>query len=365
MIPVNSLIRHIQPFQEVLVETASEVVRSGYFVLGPAVANFEREFSSYCGVEHCIGVANGTDAIELSLRALDVGTGDEVVVAANAAMYSTSAVLACGATPVFVDINDADASLDVVKLEEALRANPGIKVVVVTHLYGQLANIDEIVRMCKSRGTKVLEDCAQSHGARDSNGRMAGSFGEIASFSFYPTKNLGALGDGGAVVTRDETLALRVRQLRQYGWSSKYTNALPGGRNSRLDEIQARMLSVMLPHLDSWNTRRREIAATYSKEIRNPAIIVPAVGDNGYVAHLYIIKCDSRDALRKHLLTHGVETDVHYPIPDYRQPCMIARFGGVVLPVTERHADSVLTLPCFPELTDTEVRQVIDACNRF
>lgn len=363
-VPVNSLPRHIAPFRARLAAIAAEVIDSGYYVLGPGVRSFEDAFAAYCGVAHGIGVANGTDALELSLRALGVGPGARVAVCANAAMYGTTAVLACGAEPVFVDIEPGLATMDPQSLRAALRGGP-LAAVVVTHLYGRLARMPALLEICREHGVPVIEDCAQAHGAVDPAGRRAGSLGDIASFSFYPTKNLGALGDGGAVVTSDATLAARVRQLRQYGWSDKYTNALAGGRNSRLDELQARLLAEMLPSLDGWNLRRREIARCYGERILNPRIeTVPAAGED-YVAHLYVVRSDAREALRAHLAAEGIQTEVHYPVPDHRQPLHAGRFDGVSLPETERDARRVLTLPCFPELTDDEVDRVVQACNRF
>lgn len=364
-IPVNSLVRHIAPLQSALAKAASDVIGSGYFVLGPSVAEFEQAFAAYCGATHCVSVANGTDALELSLRALDISEGDRVVVVANAAMYGTSAVIACGAEPVFVDTLVDDATIDPAALENILASTSGIKAVIVTHLYGRLARMDAIVAMCAARGVSIVEDCAQAHGAADAQGRRAGSFGAIASFSFYPTKNLGALGDGGAVVTSDAALADKVRKLRQYGWTQKYTNSLKGGRNSRLDEMQARLLLVMLPKLDEWNARRRDIANRYSREIANPKLHVPAVAGDEYVAHLYVVRCDDREALRNHLAACHVQSDVHYPNPDHRQPCHDNRFANITLHNTEADARTVLTLPCFPELSDDEVSRVIEACNRF
>lgn len=365
LIPINSLPRHVAPFQERLCAVAAEVIGSGYYVLGPGVSQFEASFAAYCGVAHGIGVANGTDALELALRALGVGSGDRVAVCANAAMYGTSAVLACGAEPVFVDIQPGVATMDPASLEQALSKGAPVAAVIITHLYGRLASMAELLPLCRAHGAAVLEDCAQSHGATDASGRRAGAFGDIASFSFYPTKNLGGLGDGGAVVTAREDLAQRVRQLRQYGWSDKYTNALSGGRNSRLDEMQARMLSLLLPSLDGWNQRRRDIANRYSNEIRNSAIeVTPAAGDE-FVGHLVVVRSDRRDDLRAHLKQAGVQTDVHYPRPDHRQPMHAGRYDAVSLPETERDADRVLTLPCFPELTDAEVDRVVQACNRF
>lgn len=364
-VPVNSLLRHIQPIESSLAEATADVIRSGHYVLGPGVAAFEAEFAAYCGVDHCITVANGTDALELSLKAMGVGSEDNVVVAANAAMYGTSAVLACGANPIFADISPEDSTLDPARLASLLAADIQIKAVIVTHLYGRLADIEVIAELCRRHDVRLIEDCAQAHGAMLGDGRKAGSFGDIASFSFYPTKNLGALGDGGAVVCKGNEDAQRVRQLRQYGWTRKYENGLMGGRNSRLDEIQARMLSLMLPLLDGWNHRRREIANRYSDEIRNPKIEVPAAAGREYVAHLYVVRTDDRDALKRHLEAEGIQTEIHYPTADHRQPCHAGRYDNVSLPVTERDCSSVLTLPCFPELTDEEAARVIAACNSF
>lgn len=364
VIPVNSLRRHVQAIESQLIEAANEVIRSGYFVLGPQVKAFEAEFAEYCGTAHCVSTANGTDALELSLRALGVGKDDCVGVIANAAMYSTTAVVACNAQPVFVDVLPDEATMDPAGLATVLVAQP-LKAIIVTHLYGRLARIGEIVDRCRQSGVAVIEDCAQAHGAAAEDGRKAGSFGDIGTFSFYPTKNLGALGDGGAVVCRDAVLAERLRQLRQYGWSQKYTNALAGGRNSRLDEIQASMLRRMLPLLDGWNERRRTVANRYSAEIRNKRIALNPPTGNEYVGHLYVARTPDRAALHAHLQQSGVQSEVHYPTPDHWQPCFDGRYDAITLPVTESLCDTVITLPCFPEITDEEVQRVIDACNRF
>ncbi len=363
-IPLNSLQRRVATLQDALTRAAGEVIASGHFVLGNHVAAFEERFAAYCGVDHCIGVGNGTDALEIALKAVGIGDGDRVIVAANAAMYGTTAVLACRAEPLFVDILPGEATLDPVAIEAALRTMPGIKAIVVTHLYGRLARVEEICRIARLHGVAIVEDCAQAHGARCGDGRRAGAFGDIASFSFYPTKNLGAIGDGGAVVCNDPGLAARARQLRQYGWAGKYANTLSGGRNSRLDEIQAAMLSVMLPCLDDWNARRREIALRYSEGIRSESIELPTFGEHD-VVHLYVVRSDRRAGLREHLALAGIQTDVHYPIPDHRQTCHSPRYAHIVLPVTERDAERVVTLPCFPEMTDEEISRVIQACNRF
>lgn len=365
VVPINALTRHVAPLRGELLAAVAAAIDEGRYVLGPGVAAFERAFAGYCGVAHCLGVGNGTDALELALKAVGVVPEDAVAVTANAAMYATTAILACGATPVFVDVLDSEATLDPAALERALDGNPRIRAVVATHLYGRLARMAELLDTCRARGIAVVEDCAQAHGVRGSDGKHAGAYGDAAAFSFYPTKNLGALGDAGAVVTDDDAIAERVRALRQYGWERKYVNALPGGRNSRLDELQARVLSLLLPHLDAWNARRRAIAARYTREIRHRDIRVAPEGGEDYVAHLYVVHCERRDALRKHLAAAGIETDVHFPTPDHRQPCHGGRFEAVSLPVTERHARTALTLPCFPELRDNEATLVIDACNRF
>lgn len=363
-VPVNALDRHVAPLREALADAYNAVVASGYYVLGPQVKAFEAEFAAFCGVSDCVGVANGTDALELGLRSIGVKQGKRVGLAANAAMYGTTAVLACGAAPVFVDIDPATYTLDPRALEDVLAVSP-IDALIVTHLYGRLADIPAILALADKHGFAVFEDCAQAHGARDASGRRAGSFGKAASFSFYPTKNLGAIGDGGAVVTDDPAVAATVRKLRQYGWTAKYRNELPGGRNSRLDELQAAFLRVVLPNVDRWNAKRREVANRYSREIRNPKIQVPAPSGEEYVAHLYVVNSARRDDLRRHLADLGVGSDVHYPVADHRQPLFGDRFCTTALPVTESACETVLTLPCFPELTDDEATQVISACNSF
>lgn len=364
IIPVNALDRHIAPLSKALERVAADVIASGYYVLGPNVKAFEGEFAAWCGVDHCVSVANGTEALELGLRSLGIDKGKTVAMVANAAMYGTTATLACGAEPVFVDIDPATLLMDPRSLEATL-ATRTVDAVIVTHLYGRLADMGAILALAQKYGFAIFEDCAQAHGATDAAGHKAGSFGHAASFSFYPTKNLGALGDGGAVVTSDADIATTLRQLRQYGWTAKYRNELTGGRNSRLDEIQAAFLRLLLPHLDGWNARRREIANRYSNEIQHAEIALPPPGGNEFVAHLYVGRTDDRAGLQAHLAAAGVASEVHYPHPDYRQPLFGDRFAAIALPVTEDACRSVITLPCFPELTDDEVSQVIEACNQW
>lgn len=360
---INDLNRHIKQIAPAIEQAVSRVIASGWFVLGPEVNAFEKEFATYCGTDYCVSLANGTDALELALRALNIGQNSHVLTVANAGMYSTTAILATGARPVYADIQ-ADSLLINVADATHLIANQKIDAIIITHLYGLLAEVQQLVQLAKSKNIPVIEDCAQAHGAM-LNGQKAGSFGDIGCFSFYPTKNLGALGDGGAIVTNRDDLAQRVRQLRQYGWESKYRATLAGGRNSRLDEMQAAVLRVMLPLLDSWNARRREIATRYSKGIVHENIVAPIVYGEEYVAHLYVIKTADRNSLKQHLSEAGIPSDVHYPIPDYQQPACVHLFSQVNKPVTEQQCAQVLTLPCFPEMTDAEVDMVINSINTW
>lgn len=359
-VPVNDL-RIAADERECLLERIRAVLERGWFVLGPEVKGFEAEFASYCGVPHAVSVANGTEALELALRAAGVKAGDRVLTVANAGFYSTTAILAIGATPVFVDIDPQRLTISAEGLARALR--PGIKAVIVTHLYGQLADMVRILDLARRVGVTVVEDCAQAHGAQ-AGGIRAGAFGDLGCFSFYPTKNLGALGDGGAVVTAREDFAATLRALRQYGWSeAKYHVALTGGCNSRLDELQAAVLRERLARLDEHNRLRRAIAARYNHAFRELPLKCPATGED-YVAHLYVVRCAKRDALRAHLAARGVAAEVHYPVPDHHQPAVRERWADVVLPVTEATVGTLLTLPCFPAMTEeqssTVERAVLD-----
>lgn len=360
---INDLLRHISPIAPAIEQAISRVIASGWFVLGREVNAFEKEFASYCVSDHCVSLANGTDALELALRALNIGNKSIVLTVANAGMYSSTAILAAGATPVYADITLTTSLIDTVdaaRLVEAMK----IDAVVITHLYGLMADIQQIVQLAKRKNIPVIEDCAQAHGAMI-DGKKAGTFGDAGCFSFYPTKNLGALGDGGAIITNRIDLAERVRQLRQYGWQSKYYATLAGGRNSRLDEMQAAVLRVKLPLLDKWNARRREIAVRYSRGIYHAKIATPKVYGEEFVAHLYVIKTSDRDNLRRYLTEAGIPNDVHYPVPDYLQPFCVHLFPDVSNPVTEKHCAEVLTLPCSPEMTDAEVDMIINCINAW
>jgi len=358
MIALHDLQRLHEP-QIVELRAALEgVLESGRFVLGRECSRFEAAFAAWCGAPHALGVANGTDALEIALRAVGVDAGDSVVTVANAGGYATTAILACGADPVYVDVDAATMNVDARALPAVLAR--GVRAVVLTHLYGRLAPAADVAKLCATAGVALIEDCAQAHGARG-----AGTFGDVGCFSFYPTKNLGALGDGGAIITRNDELAARARRLRQYGWDAKYHAVAGGGRNSRLDELQAAVLSRKLPHVDEQNARRRAIARRYAAEIANAAIDIPQRGGESDALHLFVVRSRSRDALAAHLAREGVQTDVHYPVPDHRQPFQASRFAALALPVTERLAGDVLTLPCHPAMTDEEVSHVIAACAGF
>lgn len=338
------------------------VLDSSHFILGKEVEGFENAFAGYCGVPHCVSVGNGTDALELGLRALGIRTGDTVVAAANAGFYGSAAIRLIGAIPVYVDVDPVTLTMSPERLRVALEAKP--KAVIVTHLYGQLADIESIIASAAEEGIPVIEDCAQAHGAmRD--GRRAGSFGSVGCFSFYPTKNLGAMGDGGAVITSDKSTAGRLKQLRQYGWSTKYNVELPCGRNSRMDEIQAAILHDRLPLLDKWNAERREIALRYKTAFSGLPITCTHSSGEDYVAHLFIIRVKHRDSFREFMKKHGVTTEVHYPIPDHLQSGYTASQNPAGLPVTEEACSKVVSLPCYPGLGLEGMEQVIRAVSLY
>jgi dTDP-4-amino-4,6-dideoxygalactose transaminase len=361
-VPLNDLKRTLEIHATSLRQAFDHVVDDGSFILGSQVSAFEDEFARYCGVDHCVGVASGSDALEISLRALGVSSNDEVITVANAGMYATIAIRAIGAQPRYVDVDDETLTLSPSGVAASI--TPRTRAIVVTHLYGRLASIEEVGRLVRERGIAVVEDCAQAHGAQRGNLR-AGSFGALGCFSFYPTKNLGALGDGGAITTNDANLAERVQALRQYGWKEKYRVTIEGGRNSRLDALHAAFLRTRLPYVDHENVARRSIVRQYAENIRHAQIRVPLVPDEDCVAHLAVVRTPQRESLQRHLRACDIGTDVHYPIPDHRQSIMREAASLVSLPVTERACEEVLSLPCFPAMTRDEVDYVIDACNRW
>lgn len=334
------------------------VIDSGWFVLGPEVEAFEAEFAAACGTPHAVGVGTGTDAITLVLRALDIGPGDEVITPPLSAAYSALAVMMAGARPVFADIDPARLTLDPAAFEAAI--TPRTRAVLPVHLYGQPADMTAILAIAARHRLAVVEDAAQAHLAT-SEGRPVGTMGVAGAFSFYPTKNLGALGDGGAVVTRDGELAARVKRLRNGGQTTRYHHQEPGA-NSRLDEMQAAILRARLPYLRGWTDRRRQIAAAYRARIDSPDILVLPQFDEGHVYHLFPVIARHRAALQAQLAAHGVETLIHYPVPIPRQPALAAT-GPHQCPVADRICGEVLSLPIYPALTDAQVGQVITAAN--
>lgn len=360
MLMINDLLRHNKEIMSELLLEITAVMESGWYVIGNQVKEFEIEFASYCHTEYCVSVANGTDALELALRALGIERGDKILTVANAGGYSTTAILAIEAIPVYLEIDDNNLLLSVEHLRELISNET--RAIVVTHLYGQVAPVDIVMNIAEKYGIPVIEDCAQAHSAT-LKGRKVGSFGALGCFSFYPTKNLGGLGDGGAITTNDSMLAERVKMLRQYGWKNKYEISLMGGRNSRLDELQAAVLRVKLRHLDQWNERRNHISQQYMKNISHPLITQLCIELDNYVGHLFVLRSLQRDKLHVHLNHSEIMSEVHYPIPDYHQSGIASLFPNFSLPVTERVCGEVLTLPCFPEMVDTEVNSVIEAVN--
>lgn len=333
------------------------VLDSGQFVLGPELAAFEQEFAAYCGVAHCVGVGSGTDALILALRACDVGPGDEVITPSFTFMAGPLAIAAVGAVPVFVDVEEDTGTLDVNLVEEAVTART--RAIVPVHLYGRCADLSRLAALATERDLLLIEDAAQAHGAR-SSGRAVGAVGHLGCFSFYPSKNLGAWGDGGAVVTNDPNLAQRLRLLRNYGQTQKYRHEVLG-TNSRLDELQAAILRKKLPHLEAWNKARRSAAKGYAA-LLDPRIPLPFPDDEAeHVFHLYVVRAGRRDALRRFLAERGVQTGIHYPVPVHRQPAFldVPQVAGE-LPVTDQLAREVLSLPMFPAITTEQLRYVAD-----
>ncbi len=341
------------------------VMDSGWFILGREVEEFEKEFARYCGVEHCVGVSNGLDALHLMVRALSIGPGDEVIVPSHTYIATWLAVSMCGATPVPVEVDEATFNLDPTLVERAV--TPRTKAVMPVHLYGQPADMGGLTQIAARHGLRVLEDVAQGHGARYRE-RRVGAWSDAAGFSFYPGKNLGAYGDGGAVTTRDAALADKIRELRNYGSRVKYYHESQGW-NARLDELQAAFLRVKLAHLDAWNERRRGLAKVYLEQLAGVAnLVLPTVSPNvAPVWHLFVVRHPERDRIREALTKANIETVLHYPVPPhlsdaYRQ----AGFARGSFPVAERISDQVLSLPMGPHLTSEQqalvIREVRKAC---
>ncbi|MFZ5496152.1 MAG: DegT/DnrJ/EryC1/StrS family aminotransferase [Verrucomicrobiota bacterium] len=335
------------------------VMQSGHYILGPETEAFEREFAAWLGVAGAVGVANGTDAIELALRAAGIGAGDKVVTVANTVSATAAAVAAAGATPLYVEIEPGTMLMDPAALAALLETmrDPRIKAVVPVHLYGQAADMPRICEIARTHNLAVIEDCAQAHGAEVA-GRKAGAWGQLAAFSFYPTKNLGAFGDGGAVAGADPALLEKVRLWRQYGWRRRYVSD-QSGRNSRLDELQAAILRVRLPRLAGENTGRSALAARYAERLRGAALTLPeCAAGRSHVWHQYVVRHPRRDELKVRLEAQGVVCGILYPVPLHRQPAF--HRPELALPVTERACAEVLSLPLHPGLTLGDIDTISD-----
>lgn len=358
-IPFLDLGLATQELREGIDEAIDRVLKSGWYILGPEVEAFEREFASFCESQHAIAVGNGLDALRIALMALEIGPGDEVLVPGNTFIATCLAVSQVGAVPVPIEPDSMTHNIDPARIEE--RITPRTRAVIPVHLYGRPAELSSILAIARRHDLRVIEDAAQAHGAVY-DGRRIGGHGDLVAWSFYPGKNLGALGDGGALTTDDSELARRVRTLRNYGSSRKYVNDVIG-LNSRLDPIQAAVLRVKLPALADWNERRRRIAAIYEEGLRDTALVLPEpIGTASGSLHLYVVRAGNRDALQASLSDQGIETIVHYPIPPHRQHAYAGSpLAAWHLPVTDRLADQVLSLPIGPHMSTDDAAQVVAA----
>ena len=357
-IPFVDLKRQYDLIKEEINIKINEVLQNTHFILGENVEIFEKEFANYCGVKYCVGVASGSDALTLCLKALGIGEGDEVITVPNTFIATVDAISRNGAKPVFVDIDTETYNMDVTKIEEEITDKT--KAIIPVHLYGQPADMDAIIKIAKKYDLKIIEDACQAHGA-EYKGKRVGSLGDAGCFSFYPAKNLGAYGDGGMVVTNNEELAEKIRMLRNYGQSKKYYHDFMG-YNSRLDEIQAAVLRVKLRYLDEWNDKRREHAKLYDELLENASgIETPTEKDYvKHVYHLYVMRCKNRDDLQHYLSSKGISTGIHYPIPVHLQMAYKhLEYKQGDFPITEKYSKEILSLPMFPELTDEEIEAVV------
>lgn len=360
MIEYESLAKSNEGYMVELEEAATRVIRGGWYVLGQEVSAFESEFAQYIGAKHCIGVANGLDALILSIEALDLPPNSEILVASNTYIATILAIVRAGHKPVLVEPELETFNIDPTRLESAMTSKT--RAVCVTHLFGKACRMDAIVAFAREHGLKIVEDCAQSHGAKLA-GKMTGTFGDAGCFSFYPTKNLGAIGDAGAIVTNDDALADRLRHTRNYGSKQKYVNEYVGV-NSRLDEIQAAMLRVKLHHLDTMTQHKRDLADIYFNNLPDWLVLPRRRDDEHDVFHIFGVRCQRRDELRAWLLEQGVKTEVHYPIPPHRQSAMKGILAGKYPIAEELHATE-LSLPISVGHTETDVSKICEIIRRF
>lgn len=358
----NRLDRGFEQYQQEFEQKALDVLRSGWYVLGNEVKEFEKEFAAYTGAKHCVGLASGLDALWIAFRVLGIGAGDEVIVQGNTYIASVMGITMNGATPIFVE-PDEYFNIDTKKIEEKITEKT--KAILVVHLYGQASKMDDVLALCKKYNLRLVEDCAQSHGACF-DGQMTGTFGDVGCFSFYPSKNIGAFGDAGAIVCNDDQLAEDFRVFRNYGSEKRYYNKVVGA-NSRLDELQAGLLRVRLDHVDAIEEERLKIAERYNAELDNPKLKKPAVREKcTAVWHQYVIRCEERERLIEYLNEKEIGTIIHYPIP----PHLSEAYGYLgyqegSFPITEHYAKTVLSIPMYNGMTEEEQTQVIEALNAF
>jgi Predicted pyridoxal phosphate-dependent enzyme apparently involved in regulation of cell wall biogenesis len=363
MIPFLDLKKINLQYKKEIEAAMARVLESGWYILGKEVEKFEEEFAAYCGTKYAIGVANGLDALTLILKAYDIGEGDEVIVPANTYIATILAISANGATPVLVEPDINSYNLDPSKIEEKITSKT--KAIMVVHLYGQVANMDPINEIAKKYNLKVIEDAAQAHGAVYGDKR-AGSLGDAAGFSFYPSKNLGALGDGGAITTNDDELAEKLRALRNYGSHEKYKNLFKGV-NSRLDEIQAAILRVKLKYLDKDNEKRRQIAEYYLNHIKNEKVILPIIESGNrlsHVWHLFVVRVENRERFQKYLKENGIQTIIHYPIPPHKQKAY-QEWNHCSFSISEQIHKTVISLPISPVLALEHVKKIVKVVNKY
>lgn len=350
-------------YQDEIESAVLKVLRSNRYVLGSEVSEFEAEFAQYIGCNSAIGVANGTDALEIAIRSLNLEPGDEVITVSHTAVATVAAIEAAGAIPILVDVDPIHYVLDPLKLNEVFTKKT--RAVIAVHIYGQSADLESIGLFCKNNSLFLIEDVSQAHGAT-LNGKRLGSIGDIACFSCYPTKNLGAIGDAGVITTNDPILAKKMRMIREYGWEHRYISDVVG-RNSRLDELQAAILRIKLRHLDEDNLKRRNLAANYSMHLNSYALTLPAERVNAeHVFHLYVLRTNKRLELLNYLTSEGIQAGIHYPVPIHLQSAYKKRITtSASMSNTEKLADEVLSLPIYPELTISEANKVIEAVNYF
>jgi dTDP-4-amino-4,6-dideoxygalactose transaminase len=361
MIAYENLQRVNAPFEEEFRVKLNEFLHKGWYILGNEVLAFEKDFASYCGAKYCIGVANGLDALVLGIKALDFPEKSEIIVPSNTYIATILSIINAGHIPVLVEPDSATCNIDPSLI--AAKITNKTKAVLVVHLYGQVAQIDQIGEIGKNNGLEIIEDCAQAHGATF-NGKMVGTFGKIGAYSFYPTKNLGAVGDAGAIITNDEMLYQKIRAFRNYGSEVKYHNKYLGF-NSRLDELQAAFLNVKLPHLDQINKHKRELAGLYTSELTGQVMKPVEIADSFAVYHIYNIRSNRRDELKSYLELNVIQTEIHYPISPGRQEGYSKYFKGQSFPVSEKIHSSTLSLPISYSTSKEEVKTVLETINKF